>query len=100
MYSTIFQFQILLILPLNGTRLSLSLGFYLRYLQDLLFSYNFIPDSLFYWGIDSFEKYDFDRPETYTELIGLKYASSLANSARILFALVHVVLMYGAVAFI
>ena len=84
----------MMILPLSGTKININLGFFYRFLNHLLFSYSFIPNSFVIMGWNTYERYDFQRPETYLELLGVEHASSITNTAKLSTILAITIFIY------
>jgi hypothetical protein len=80
----IYQVQILMLLPLIGIDFGEDVIDFYRFIDQILFTFKFIPDFVVFFGFQIFDDYHYPQNDWYLYLINMTSRSSLVNTTELL----------------
>lgn len=73
-----------MLLPLIGIDFSEDIIDFYRFIDEILFTFKFIPDYFVFFGIDIFQAFDYPQANWYLYLLDMKSGSAMINTLSLL----------------
>lgn len=86
MMSFVYQLQMFMLIPLMGVDVGEDIIDFYRYLHELLFSWEFLPNNIVFLGLENlFSRFHYVQPSWYLRLLYIDSGSSLMNMYDLIF---------------